>query len=669
MVVRRFGLLISVSALALASALLASGCGSDPGSSNNGGNGGDGAGGSGNCPSTCGGDTPVCDPESGACVGCLEGSDCGSGQYCDPSAKTCKSGCDDNADCTSPLVCDTASHLCVGCADNSQCDPGSVCNENGQCVAGCSESQPCGGGLACCNGGCVDLQTNPQACGSCEIACPKIPGAAEICVGGICQMGACDMGPNGNYADCNLNPDDGCEWDLDIFGPCTCTPGDTQECYTGPANTKGVGTCTAGVSTCLPDGANWGPCVGEVTPKFDTCADGLDNDCNGTADDAKDLDGDGWSPCDGDCCDVPNADGCSDPGLVNPGAFDVTGNMLDDDCDGVVDNPVVACDSGLATNSNTATDYAKAIDLCATTVENPAQKKDKKWGVISAKLSLTNGSGTVAANSKSIRPGFGTNITPLAGSSIAVLSTGAAADQTDTNPGYQAFQTGVSMGTSSPMPADWLALAGNGGLPPNAPGCPNPSGGTTANDPVMLTVTVRVPTNAKSFAVSSNFFSAEYPEWVCTEYNDFFVTLLDSSFVPGPGQVANPADKNLAFYPVGNNKYPVGVNLAHGNTGLFSQCLNGTVGCSGSNQTTTNKCVGTTQLAGTGFQIASSGCGTNNLVGGGTGWLITNGNVAPGETITLRFAVWDTSDHIYDSLVLLDNFQWSLDASTPGTHQ
>ena len=59
--------------------------------------------------------------------------------------------------------------------------------------------------------------------------------------------------------------------------------------------------------------------------------------------------------------------------------------------------------------------------------------------------------------------------------------------------------------------------------------------------------------------------------------------------------------------------------------------------------------------------------GTSNFAGGATGWLTTSGNVVPGETITLRFVVWDTSDHIYDSLVLLDNFQWSVDASDPGT--
>src|SRR5262249_36732590 len=138
---------------------------------------------------------------------------------------------------------------------------------------------------------------------------------------------------------------------------------------------------------------------------------------------------------------------------------------------------------------------------------------------------------------------------------------------------------------------------------PNAPGCPDPQGGTTANDPVALKVRVRVPTNAKSFTVATYFFSSEYPEWVCSPYNDFFLTLLDSGFMPGPNEAPNPADKNLAFYdppPAGGQVYPVGVNLAFGNTGLFTQCKNGPTGCGGGSVPgNCGTCVSTNDLAGT----------------------------------------------------------------------
>jgi hypothetical protein len=128
-------------------------------------------------------------------------------------------------------------------------------------------------------------------------------------------------------------------------------------------------------------------------------------------------------------------------------------------------------------------------------------------------------------------------------------------------------------------------------------------------------------------------------------------------------------DKNLAFYnpPGTTQKVPVGVNLGHGNTGLFTQCVNGTTGCSGDpGQITT--CTGTELLAGTGFDDSNSGsCDSGSLEGGATGWLVTSGNVTPGEIITLRIAIWDTSDHSWDSMAVIDGFQWSTEVAQPGT--
>ena len=74
------------------------------------------------------------------------------------------------------------------------------------------------------------------------------------------------------------------------------------------------------------------------------------------------------------------------------------------------------------------------------------------------------------------------------------------------------------------------------------------------------------------------------------------------------------------------------------------------------------------QLANTGFDTATSGeCDSNSKEGGGTGWLTTSGNVVGGEIITLRIGIWDTSDHILDSLAVIDGFKWSADPATPGT--
>jgi hypothetical protein len=473
----------------------------------------------------------------------------------------------------------------------------------------------------------VDPATDSQNCGACGVVC----GSGQGCSGGQCVAGAE-----------------------------SCEPGAVGSCYSGAPGTEGVGVCRPGTRTCDAAGY-WSACQDEITPVTEVCANNLDDDCNGAVDEENDADGDGWTNCRGDCCDAAGF-GCAEPLLVNPGAFEVAGNDVDDDCDGVIDNPVAVCDSGLPSNSANALQYAAAMDLCQTTIEDPPVE-DKRWGVISAELVRASGSGTPATSSRAIRPKFGASTTRL-GDSMVVLSTGNAAAPGDESPSFSAFERGKNMGTTSTVPGDWLSA--NGGSLPNAPGCPQAAGGNTANDPVMLKLRVRVPTNARSFSVSANFFSAEYPEWVCSPYNDFFVVLLDSGFAGDP---ANPPDKNLARYTAPDmTDYPVGVNLAYGNTGLFQVCLNGPTGCEGEAVSgTVTACTGTGELVGTGFDRTSTGCGSSNLAGGGTGWLVTSGNVVPGEIMELRLAIWDTSDHLFDSLVLLDNFQWSVEASDPGT--
>lgn len=443
-------------------------------------------------------------------------------------------------------------------------------------------------------------------------------------------------------------------------GPCegadclagTCNDGETRECYTGQKDTNGTGPCHGGTQKCTAAGT-WGTCEGQTIPVGEVCGNGVDDNCNGAVDETDDRDGDGYGACE-DCCDSTE---CGSPANVNPGAFDAPGNNVDDDCDGMVDNTTLLCDQGLMSNSNNAKDFAKAIDIC-----QEASATDKKWGVIDAKLVLPDDTGMPEDVAHSIRPRFGTKTMPRGGVNMAVISSGHAAAKGDMAPAYNSFVS-YSGSKTSGFPADFLA-ANNGKLP-NAPGCPDPNG-TTANDPVMIELTVRVPSNAHSFSLKTNFYSAEFPEWTCSAYNDFFVVLLDSMYTGNP---SNPTDKNLAFYtqPGTSNKFPVGVNLAHGNTGLFTQCVNGSTGCSGS-AGTISTCVSTDDLLGTGFDDSASGsCDSNSLQGGATGWLTTSGNVNPGEVMKLRIAIWDTSDHLYDSLALVDGFAWSVDSTQPGT--
>ena len=71
----------------------------------------------------------------------------------------------------------------------------------------------------------------------------------------------------------------------------------------------------------------------------------------------------------------------------------------------------------------------------------------------------------------------------------------------------------------------------------------------------------RTPSNATGFKFDFDFYTYEWPGFVCSTYNDFFVALLD----PIPPDLA---DGNIAFDREGN---PISVNNA-----LLQACSPGT---------------------------------------------------------------------------------------------
>jgi hypothetical protein len=363
-----------------------------------------------------------------------------------------------------------------------------------------------------------------------------------------------------------------------------------------------------------------------VLPVNEICANGVDDNCNGQVDESVDLDGDGWGTCDGDCCDRPGA--CSStPELVNPGAFEVPGNGVDDDCDPTTLDtaPTPECGPQALQAPTSAMNLANALDICNTTTESPPLAQ-KKWGIIDAQLLAADG---ISAPPQDVQVGvlggYGSHVAPQLGSTMAALSSGTARDESASD--WQDPHSSSPMGGTGKPPAVYLN-AHNGKLQTTA-NCP---AGSQIFDSADLRLTIRVPTNAKSFSYQFKFYSAEYPTFVCTKYNDFYLALLST-------QAAGiPADHNISFDA---NNDPVSINNA-----FFQVCD----GCS----------AGTNELVGTGMGLSD---------GGGTLWLTTTAPVVPGEELTIDFVIWDTSDAAYDSLVLLDNFRWDLNPAKVGTNE
>jgi hypothetical protein len=165
------------------------------------------------------------------------------------------------------------------------------------------------------------------------------------------------------------------------------------------------------------------------------------------------------------------------------------------------------------------------------------------------------------------------------------------------------------------------------GFPQDVAGC---EGSTDINDDVALDVTLRSPKNATGYSFNFFFYSFEYPEYVCTLFNDQFIALV----TPPP---AGAIHGNISFDSMSN---PVSVNIA-----FFSVCQ----GCA----------LGTAAMQGTGFD-------TWDTAAGGTSWLKTEAPVKGGDELSIRFTIWDTGDQSWDSTTLIDNFQWIASGGTVG---
>lgn len=367
----------------------------------------------------------------------------------------------------------------------------------------------------------------------------------------------------------------------------------------------------------------------------------------------QDADRDGFSRARGDCDDCSAAFG--------PAAIDIPGNDLDEDCDGEdATGPSEPCDLELEASSTDPEEAAAALGLC-----EQHSRFSRLPGLIEAHwLRLSDGQGLGDARQVWLPERFGT-LAAREGSRSLVLSTGVARDVNSEayTPDCDTFESVRQAGET------WTA----GREPP--PGYPKDSSqcddevdssARPAYNDVVLELVLRAPSNAQSFSFDSLFLTYEYPDYLCSAFNDFFVVLVDpppeglDDDTPRPPRGAF-AGKNVLFDAQGD---PVGVN-----SGLLSVCRPAERDRA---QRPVECTLGPALLAETGFDREESTCAAQqtderDIGGASTGWLHTVVPVSAGDVITLRIILWDNGDPLLDSTVVLDNFQWSPKEQPLGT--
>ena len=306
-----------------------------------------------------------------------------------PAGETpCPGGCTDtDAD---PLNCGSC---------GNECATGEVCS-GGTCVTECADP------LVDCEGACVDLTSDPMNCGSCGNECPEggvddvntVPGCVDSECVLLCADGWFDLDgePGCEYA---------CTWTSDVEicngvdDDCNGAADETFDCVFGEAvvctadcGSTGTGTC--GFTCEVPAGAD---CV----PPVETC-NGLDDDCDTVADEDWDCAAGETVSCTTDCggvgsgtctdaCEIPTGADCAEgPELCN-GLDDNCNGSADETFDCVMDEPTACtttCGSaGTGTCTSTcdlpaATDCTPPLETCNGIDDDCDTLADEDWDCV-----------------------------------------------------------------------------------------------------------------------------------------------------------------------------------------------------------------------------------------------------------------------------------------------
>ncbi len=297
----------------------------------------------------------------------------------------------------------------------------------------------------------------------------------------------------------------------------------------------------------------------------------------------------------------------------------------------MIADPDAPCDKNLDIDDDDPYAAARAVGICKLATDS------SDWGLVWAGYVMVAGAEPSTDKDFDVGHGiltdFGKRVKPLEGERLLALSSGTARAPGDK--GYQSpagFEKGYGPSESPP------------GFPKESPSCPGVVTGKTFDD-IGLELVLRPPKGAKAIAFDFSFFTYEWPQYVCSQFNDFFVALL---FPPPP----DFEDGNISFDQQGN---PISVNNVFVRV---CDCIGGPP-CPApvENPVKEFDCkLGPKLLENSGFENHAA-----------TSWLVTKAPVNEDDEILLRWGVYDSGDEVLDSTVVIDNFRWLGDDADPGT--
>jgi hypothetical protein len=155
--------------------------------------------------------------------------------------------------------------------------------------------------------------------------------------------------------------------------------------------------------------------------------------------------------------------------------------------------------------------------------------------------------------------------------------------------------------------------------------------GNGSFDYAEMRISATVPLGTFGFSYDFAMFSAEYPVYYQTQFNDMYIAWLESEQWTG----------NVSFDDMGN---PISLNAGFLDYKDAPNPFDCPAPCTAP------------ELQGTAMEGHA-----------GTRWLTTTAGVTPGEQMELVLGVFDLSDSVLDTVILLDNFQWACEGGAPVT--